>query len=110
MNIQKLSILLKELLHSILSRKFSKKIIFKASKVDFLRWFPLEMCNFCHKYDGRIFVGYYSQIRVGYEYVFDYKMSDTNTIRSITTANAKYIQVNMYLLFMKAGQLLNALH
>ena len=25
-------------------------------------------------------------------------------------ANAKYIQVNMYLLFMKAGQLLNALH
>ena len=68
------------------------------------------MCNFCHKYDGRIFVGYYSWIRVRYEYVFDYKMSDTNTIRSITTANAKYIQVNMYLLFMKAGQLLNALH
>ena len=57
---------------------FSKKIIFKASKVDFLRCFPLEMCNFCHKYDGRIFVGYYSRIWVRYEYVFDYKMSDTN--------------------------------
>ena len=64
-------------------KNFSKKIIFKASKVDFLRCFPLEMCNFCHKYDGRIFVGYYSRIWVRYEYVFDYKMSDTNSSKIV---------------------------
>ena len=72
----------------LLSRNGKKVQIFM-----FLRNFQLKfpkngaisskICHIWPKFDSRIFVRYYSRSQVGYEYVFEYEMSDTNSSKIV---------------------------